>query len=90
MKHKITIWDNNSQRLMRLEATLRIVMKKMNIKADVQLNSEIPLLQRHGLHAKVPTIQIDNGEFWTHEIDAEINTETFENLFRMLQKQKLL
>lgn len=90
MKHKITLWDSNSQRLLRLEATMRVVMKEMNIQADVQLNSEPPLLKRHGLHTKIPTIQVDNGEFWTHEIDEEINVETFQEFFEILQKQKLL
>lgn len=80
----ITLWDDNCQRLMEIEKNLRVVMRKMNIHATVQLNSELPLLKRSGVHGKTPILQINDGKFWTYRVDETIPVEAFQSIFDCL------
>lgn len=87
---KITIWDENSLRLMESEKNLRIVMTAMSIKAKIQLNNEPPLIARNGINGKTPAIQINDGDFWTHTIGEPIHIENLEKLFSRLRENKIL
>ena len=87
---KIGLWDDNAQRLTALERNLRVVMKAMNIKAEVQMNNEPPLLARHGINGKTPAVQVNDGDFWTHVPDELISVENLEKLFTALRREKIL
>lgn len=87
---KITLWDENSQRLMALESNLRLVMSAMRIRAEVQLNSEPPLLARNGINGKTPAVQVNDGDFWTHIPGKPVSVESLEALLTALRREKIL
>ena len=87
---KISIWDEDARRLMESEKTLRQVMSALRIQAEIQLNSEPPLLARHGLSGKTPAVQIGDGDFWTYTGDKSMDAASLRLLLESLQEKQLL
>lgn len=87
---KISIWDENSQRLMASAQNLRGVMKELHIMAEVQLNNEPPLLARNRINGKTPAVQVNDGDFWTHTIGAVISVDSMKVLLTALRSKKIL
>jgi len=88
--HKVTLWDENALRLMEAETNLRIVMHELGIVADVQLNSEPPLLARHGVNGKTPALQVDDGDIWTYSAKQSVDVEGLRSLLLVLIERRIL
>lgn len=85
---KITLWDDDAKRLIVLEKNLRVALRALSLEAAIQLNSEPPLLARHGLNGKTPAVQIADGPFWTHRVGQSISAEEFTTLLTALRQHK--
>ena len=66
------------------------IMKRLRIQADLQLNSEEPLLSRHHLIGRTPAVQVRGGSIWRCTPGQVISEEEFVHLFTMLIREKLL
>lgn len=86
----ITIWEDNALRMNEIEPNLKIAMKRVGLKAKIQLNSEVPLLSRQKLLGRTPAIQFNDGEMWFHTTGSAITAEQFEALFYKLRDAGLL
>lgn len=88
--HTITIWDQDYKRVKSNERNLQKALKRMEIKAKIQLNIEPPLITRHNLWDKVPVVQIDNGDFWSLESGITISTQSFVILLKKFKDNYLI
>lgn len=85
MQNFIILWDDNAERLHKMEASLQKALQKIKIQARIQINAEPPLLSRNHLIGKTPVIQINNGDYW-YIMYGEIITE--QQFFVLLNKLK--
>ncbi len=73
---KITLWDENAPRLQNIQANLSRALQALSMKAEIECQSEPPLLNRMGLAGTTPVVEIDE-HCWRYKIGAEITTEQF-------------
>lgn len=90
MNQQIILWDDNADRVHRMEPALHTALQKMQIPASIQINCEPPLLSRHQLIGKTPAVQINGGDFWRHTIGEAITEEQFLVLLNKLKRHSLL
>jgi hypothetical protein len=83
----ITIWDESSERIQKMQISLAQALKILRIKARIQWNSEPPLLSRMQLFGTTPVIEI-NGELWRHTIGKAVSEKEFIDLFEHIAECK--
>jgi hypothetical protein len=86
----INLWDESAQRLHAMEANLAVALRRLGITAQIQINSEPPLLARAGLSGKTPAIQVNDGDFWRHTIGEAISEHQFMSLLGRLRDTGVL
>ncbi len=89
-KQKIVIWDLSAERIQAMEASLCLAMRRLGIRADVQFNSEEPLLSRHNLLGRTPAVQVNGGGMWRCAEGRPVSEEEFAALFTRLREEKLM
>jgi hypothetical protein len=63
---QITIWDNDSKRIAKIDRNLSLALKELSIKAIITVISEPPILARENLLNRVPVLEIYD-HFWSLE-----------------------
>ena len=63
---QITIWDNDSKRIAKIDRNLSLALKELSIKAIITVISEPPILARENLLNRVPVLEI-HDHFWCLE-----------------------
>ena len=86
----ITIWEDNALRMNEMEPNLKMALKRVGLKARIQLNSEVPLLSRQKLLGRTPAVQVNDGDMWFHTTGVAITSEQFEALLYKLRSIGLL
>lgn len=61
---KITIWDNDVDRMAAIDQNLYLAMKELNLRGTVDRISEPPLLARENLLNRVPVLEIED-RYWS-------------------------
>lgn len=90
-KQKITIWDDNPQRIAEMETHLRMALVEHGLDVDIQINSERPLLARNGMIGAMPAFQIGEGVFWRLKVGRSVSVDEFRCfLQRMIETKHLL
>lgn len=82
----IIIWDDLAQRINAMEPALQQALKALNIDSGVQINCEVPLLSRHQLIGRTPSIQVNDGDFWSCTYGEPITEGQFIWLLTHLKK----
>lgn len=89
-RQRIVIWDLSAERLRDMEINVKAAMRRLGLKAVVQLNSEEPLLSRHGLIGHTPAVQVNGGKIWRSTPGLTVSEKEFVHLFRMLMEENQL
>ena len=89
-RQNVIIWDDNANRIQELHQSILQALSILDLKADIQINCEAPLLERYNLIGTTPAFQINGGDFWRNTDKEHISVEDFKNLFIKLYDLKLL
>jgi len=89
-EQRIVIWELSAERIQAMERSLRRAMRRLGLAAQVQFNSEEPLLSRHQLLGSTPAVQVNGGELWRCRPGESITEEEFVDLFTLLRRNGLL
>lgn len=89
-RQHIIIWDDHASRIQKLQARIQEALSILDLKADIQINCESPLLERYNLIGATPAFQVNGGDFWRIRDKEEIDADDFKNLFIKLYDRKEL
>ena len=82
----ITLWDNDIERIHKLDTALHQALRNRGLKARVDIMSEPPLLARMGLLNTLPVLEI-NGLYWRYNAQTGITVEALEALLKRISGQ---
>ena len=83
---EIIVWDISAQRIHLMERNLKNAMRKLEMQARVQFNSEEPLLSRFRLLGKTPVVQINGGGMWSCVPGEAVSEEAFVQLLQRYRR----
>lgn len=80
---KITIWDDDADRITLAERHIRAACKKLDLAVQIDSQSEPPLLARMNLTGKTPLFE-SNGLYWKLQTGLVPSVESCVRLLRHL------
>lgn len=80
---EIIIWDEDAERIHRMEAVVQQALQNMHIHAHVSSNCEPPLLARNNIYGKTPALEI-NGHFWSKTQHRDFTITEVEQLLKII------
>jgi len=80
---KITIWEVNKEIISACEKALTEALKDLKLKKEIHINSEPPLISRHGLFGRLPVLEIQ-GRFWNLKPNCSFTKEQVIGLLKRL------
>ena len=83
MKIDITIYDLDPERLSIIDKNIKSALKKLNLKGEITLISEPPLISRMNIYHRIPVIEINN-QYWSKKIYETISENDCIELLKII------
>lgn len=83
MKIDITIYDLDPERLSIIDKNIKSALKKLNLKGEITLISEPPLISRMNIYHRIPVIEINN-QYWSKTIYETISENDCIELLKII------
>ncbi len=83
---EIILWDLDLNRVAEISRNLRLALKEADMKANLIIMSEPPLISRMNLTHRVPILEIE-GEYWSLRPGETITKKQCSQLLNILSRR---